>query len=210
MAEAEKVRRIYNKYAARYDSGMGRPWIEALRANVFGRAQGDVLELGIGTGATFAHYPENLASLVGLDISEGMLALARPKATLLSFTVTLQVADFQTLPFPMESFDTVTSSLALCGIPDPTRLFAEIQRVLRPGGRLLALEHIRPANPVLALLTDVAEPLYHRAVGCHLNRRTPDLLRRAGYKVTILSRRFLNAVVTLVAVPPAGDVLPQS
>ncbi|MFL5732749.1 MAG: class I SAM-dependent methyltransferase [Chloroflexia bacterium] len=203
MAEAEKVRRIYNKMAARYDTTAGRPWVDALRADLFERARGNVLELGVGTGATFPHYPANLSSLTGLDISEGMLALARPKAASLPFSVALQVADFQTLPFPDASFDTVTSSLALCGIPDPPRLFTEIRRVLRPAGQLLALEHIRPPNPVAGLLTDISDPIYHPIVGCHLNRRTPDLLRKAGYTVTILNRRFLNAVITLIAVPPA-------
>src|SRR5512133_4213600 len=126
MAEARKVRRIYDKLAPEYDTRENRPWVEALRADLFGRAQGDVLELGVGTGATFAHYPANLASLTALDISEGMLALARSRAASLPFPVTLQVADFPTLPFPAASFDTVTSSQALCGIPDPGRLFAEV------------------------------------------------------------------------------------
>jgi ubiquinone/menaquinone biosynthesis C-methylase UbiE len=85
MAEAEKVRRIYHKRDAQYDASVIRPWVEALRADLFGRARGDVLELGVGTGATFAHYPANVASLTGLDISEGMLALARPKAALTPF-----------------------------------------------------------------------------------------------------------------------------
>ena len=147
MPDAEKVRRIYNRQAARYDSVANRPWVEALRADLFGRARGDVLELGVGTGATFPHYPAGLTSLTGLDISEGMLGKARPRAASLPFLVTLKIADFQTLPFPDASFDTVTSSLALCGIPDPARLFADIRRLLRPGGQLLALEHIPPAQP---------------------------------------------------------------
>jgi ubiquinone/menaquinone biosynthesis C-methylase UbiE len=201
MSEAEKVRRIYDKRAAQYDAVVGSRWMGSLRADLFGRARGDVLELGVGTGVTFAYYPADLTSLTGLDISEGMLALARPKAASLPFPVTLQVADFQTLPFPDAHFDTVTSSLALCGIPDSARLFAEIRRVLRPGGRLLALEHIRPPNPILGIFADIGDPVNQHFVGCHLNRRTPDLLRRAGYKVTILDRRFVNAVVTLMAEP---------
>ena len=201
MAEAAKVRRIYNRWAGQYDTRLDPPWVDALRAELFGQARGDVLELGVGTGATFAHYPADLTSLTGLDISEQMLARAQAKAAGLPFPATLQVADFQTLPFPDARFDTVTSSLALCGIPDPARLFAEIRRVLRPGGRLLALEHIRPPNPILGLLTDLGDPIYHPLVGCRLNRRTPDLLRTAGYTVTILNRRFLNAFVALVAVP---------
>lgn len=205
MAEAEKVRQIYDGRAARYDARMSRPWDAAWRADLFGRARGDVLELRVGSGRTFAHCPASLSSLTGLDISEGMLALARPKAALLPFPVSLQQADFQTLPFPTACFDTVTSSRALCGIPDVGRLFAEIRRVLRPSGCLLAMEHIRPTNPVLGVLTDMGDPFYHHFVGCHLNRRTPDLLRGAGYTVTILNRRFLNAVVSLVAVPPTDD-----
>src|SRR5437588_3290347 len=100
MAEAEKVRRIYDKRAAEYDAVAERPWLDALRAGLFGRARGDVLEVGVGTGATFSHYPAGITSLTALDISEGMLALARPKAAGLPFPVTLQVADFQTVPFP--------------------------------------------------------------------------------------------------------------
>ncbi len=123
MADAPRIRHIYDKQAADYDRRENRSWQEALRADLFGRARGDVLELGVGTGATFTHYPSTLTSLTGLDISEGMLSQARPKATSLPFPVTLQVADFQTLLFADSSFDTVTSSLALCGIPDPRLLF---------------------------------------------------------------------------------------
>jgi ubiquinone/menaquinone biosynthesis C-methylase UbiE len=201
MAEAKRVRQIYDKRAAEYDKRENLGWQEALRAELFQRARGDVLEVGVGTGATFAHYPPDLASLTGLDISEGMLAQARPKAARLPFPVTLQVADFQTLPFPGASFDTVTSSLAFCGIPDPGRLFAEIRRVLRPGGQILALEHIRPPNPILGVVADAGDPIHHHFVGCHLNRRTPEILRQAGFSVAILDRRFMNIGVALVATP---------
>jgi ubiquinone/menaquinone biosynthesis C-methylase UbiE len=201
VAEAERVRRIYDERAAGYDASVNRAWVEDLRAALFERARGDVLELGVGTGATFRHYPRNLTALTGLDISTAMLDIARQKAASLPFPVNLQVADFQTLPFPGASSDTVASSLALCGVPDPAKLFGDIRRVLRPGGQLLALEHIRPPNPLLGVMADIADPLQNRFVGCHLNRRTPDLLRSAGFTVTILNRRFLNAVVSIVAVP---------
>src|SRR5512143_111932 len=105
MAEAEKIRCIYDKRAARYEDGSIPAWVVEFRADLFGRARGDVLELGVGAGATFTHYPSNLASLTGLDISEGMLDLARTKAAALPFPVELKVADFQTLPFPDASFD---------------------------------------------------------------------------------------------------------
>jgi ubiquinone/menaquinone biosynthesis C-methylase UbiE len=204
MAEASKVRRIYDKAAARYDSTTKQRFLEELRAKLLRGAQGDVLELGVGTGATFAHYPGNLTGLAALDISEGMLAEARRKARDLPFPVEFHTVDFQTLPFPDATFDTVVSSLALCGIPHPPRLFAEVRRVLRPGGRLLAVEHIRPPNPVLGLVADLASPVNNFFIGCYLNRRTPDLLRHAGFHVEVIDSRFFGAVVALVATPGAG------
>lgn len=201
MPDAEHVRRIYNKRASQYDAIASRQWVESMRADLFKQARGDVLELGVGTGATFQHYPPDLNSLTGLDISEGMLAIAKQKAAALPFPVTLQIADYQTLPFGGSSFDTVACSLALCGIPDPAQLFAEIKRVLRPDGSLLAIEHIRPPNPFFGILADLLDPLNRHFVGCHLNRRTPDLLRASGYKVSILDRHMLRSMVTLVATP---------
>ena len=204
MGEAERVRRLYDKRAGAYDTVGDHKLLDRMRAGLFARARGAVLELGVGTGATFAHYPRDLTSLTAVDISEGMLARARPKAAGLPFPVEFRALDFQTLPFPAAAFDTVVSSLALCGIPDPAALFAEIRRVLRPGGRLLALEHIRPPNPLLGLAADVADPLNERFVGCHLNRRTPALLRAAGFDVQELDRRMFRALVTLVATPRAA------
>ncbi len=197
MADAEKVRRIYNQEAASYDQRSRGP--EAMRGRLFGRARGEVLEVGVGTGATFAHYPADLHRLTALDISEEMLARAEAKAARLPYPVELRRADFQTLPFADGAFDTVVSSLALCGISDPMLMFAEIKRVLRPHGQLLALEHIRPPNPILGAVTSVLDPLYHQLVGCHLNRPTPTLLQKAGFQVQVLERRMLGGMVALMA-----------
>jgi ubiquinone/menaquinone biosynthesis C-methylase UbiE len=209
MANAEKVRRLYDRRAAQYDERENVRWQETLRSLVFGRARGEVLEVGVGTGATFAYYPRDLAGLTGLDISEEMLAKARAKAGRLPFPVHFKVADFQRLPYPAETFDTVTSSLAFCGVPDPLLLFAEIRRVLRPGGQLLAVEHIRPSNSVLGVLADIGDPLYDRLVGCHLNRRTLDLLRQAGFGVTVLGRAFMGAGVAFAAEPVVRAPSPE-
>ena len=98
MSDAEKVRRIYNKRAAQYDAAVGKRWVAEQRANLFGRARGDVLELGVGSGVTFSYYPPDLSRLTGLDDSEGMLDIARPNAAPTPLPVTLQLAVFQTLP----------------------------------------------------------------------------------------------------------------
>jgi ubiquinone/menaquinone biosynthesis C-methylase UbiE len=200
VAKPERVQAIYDRQAERYDAVAGVGRLETMRANLFGRAHGDALELGVGTGATFAHY-RNLRSLTGLDLSEKMLEKARARTVHLEFPVELRQADFQTLPFADDSFDTVSSSLGLCGIPDPALLFLEIRRVLRPGGRLLALEHIRPPNPVLGIVTDAINPVWDGIVGCHVNRPTLDLLERSGFKLTVIERHLLGALVSVIAEP---------
>lgn len=201
MANAERVQKLYNRAAGGYDAAMRRDVLEELRSRLLAEARGNVLELGVGTGATFAHYPPSLHSLTALDVSGAMLRGAQVKALHLPFPVRLMQRDFQTLPFPGASFDTAVSSLALCGIPGPERLFSELRRVLRPGGQLLALEHVRPPNALLASVADLLDPLFDHVVGCHPNRPTPELLRGAGFRVEEQERRLGGILVALRATP---------
>jgi ubiquinone/menaquinone biosynthesis C-methylase UbiE len=196
MASSERVREIYQRYAANYDASLRSNTLETMRANLFARATGDVLELGIGTGATIKHYA-GISSLTGLDLSEAMISKAREKTSDVAFKTDFHVKDFQTLEFENASFDTVTSSLGLCGISDPERLFLEIRRVLRPGGKLLALEHVRPPNAFLGLLADTINPVWDHFVGCHPNRKTKDLLEQAGFRANVLERRYLGILIAL-------------
>ncbi|OLV17286.1 class I SAM-dependent methyltransferase [Deinococcus marmoris] len=201
MANSERVQHLYDRAAKRYDAVTRQATLNALRARLLSGAFGDVLELGVGTGATFAHYPLSLHSLTALDVSGAMLRGARVKALPLPFPVRLMQRDFQTLPFPEGSFDTAVSSLALCGIPDPQRLFSELRRVLRPGGQLLALEHVRPPNALLASVANLLDPLFDHVVGCHLNRPTSELLHNAGFRVEVRERRLGGILVALKATP---------
>lgn len=201
MAHAAHVRRIYDRVAAGYDgSGIGRLF-DRLRARLLAQAAGDVLELGVGSGATFPFYTGAVRALTAIDVSPRMLDRARERAAGAAFPVTFLEADFQTLPFPDGAFDTVVASLALCGIPDPPALFAETRRVLRPGGALLALEHVRPGFAPLGLALDLLTPVSELAIGCAWNRRTPELLRAAGFDVSVRERRLMGVLVTLVARP---------
>ncbi len=203
MADAERVKHLYNRAPRRYDAATRQQTLDELR-RLLSQARGDVLDLGVGTGATFAHYPEVLRSLTALDVSEGRLHEAHRKALTLPFPVRLVQRDFPRLPFADTAFDTVVSSLALCGIPEPARLFAEIRRVLRPGGQLLALEHVRPPGALRAGLSDRLDPMFDRFVGCHPNRPTPDLLDEAGFQVKLQERRLGGVLVSLAATPSAN------
>jgi ubiquinone/menaquinone biosynthesis C-methylase UbiE len=155
--EVERIRRFYEKSANRYDKQM-RFWDRVLdfaggRRWVCSQAAGDVLEIGMGTGLNLPYYGDDVR-LTGIGFSPTMLELARERAKGLGREPDVRLGDAQALDFSDESFDTVVCTLALCTIPDDRRAVAEARRVLRPGGRLLLLEHVRspllPVAPVSA------------------------------------------------------------
>src|SRR5919112_2070836 len=145
LAETERVRRYYERIAHRYDEYVG--YFERLlvgdgRRWVCSQAVGDVLELAIGTGRNLPYYPSDVR-LTGVDLTPAMIELARQRADALGREVDLRVGDAQALDLPDAQYDTVVAMLALSSIPDERRALAEARRVLRPGGRLLLLEHVR-------------------------------------------------------------------
>lgn len=152
--DTDWVRRSWNRSAGFYDPSMamfdklllgdGRQWVGS-------RSSGDVLEVGIGTGRNLADCPTD-ARVTGIDISPEMLVRARARASELGRSVELSVGDAERLGFPDESFDSVVFSLSLCSIPNDAAAIREAMRVLRPGGRLVVLEHVRsPSRAVRAV-----------------------------------------------------------
>ena len=154
--------------------------INRRRRELLAQARGDVLELGVGTGQTLRLYPPD-CRLTGIDPSQKMLERARHKAQRLGRQVDLRPMSAEALDFPAASFDTVVSSLVFCSVDDPSRALAEARRVLRPGGQLLMIEHIRPHGR-LGHAFDRVDPWFYQQ-SCHLNRRTPDYVREAGFEL---------------------------
>src|SRR5215208_6161316 len=157
-----RLRRIWDRTAERYDRSMDlteRLLFQGGRAWVCGQATGEVLEVAVGTGRNLAFYPVEV-SLTGIDLSPGMLAIARERARQLGLNADLREADTQALPFPDASFDTVVCTLSLCNIPDDRRALAEMKRVLRPGGRLLLLDHVRASSKAWLTAQRVLQPLF--------------------------------------------------
>jgi ubiquinone/menaquinone biosynthesis C-methylase UbiE len=189
--EADRIRRFYERSAGRYDKQM-RFWDRVLdfaggRRWVCSQATGDVLEIGIGTGLNLPYYRDGVR-LTGVEFSSTMLELARERATQLGRDPDLRLGDAQALEFPDESFDTVVCTLALCTIPDDRRAVAEARRVLRPGGRLLLLEHVR--SPLLPIRAGqrLLEPLTLRFEADHLLRDPADYLAEQGFAIEALER----------------------
>lgn len=189
-----------------YDRAIGpleRRVFASARRRLLASARGLVLDIGAGTGANFAQYPDAVERVVAVDPELGMLESARAKGETAAVSVALVAASAEELPFPSASFDTIVATLVLCTIPDPARALDEAVRVLKPDGRALFLEHVRSSSPALGLLMDVATPVQRVvAAGCHLNRRTQSLVTAAGFRVESLSERFRGSLVEIVAAAP--------
>lgn len=154
------------------------------RIELVGEAEGRVLEVGCGNGLNFEHY-RRAETVVALEPQPAMLALARPRADAAPVPVTLMRGVAEALPFPEDSFDTVVASLVLCSVEDPARATREMARVLRPGGAIRYLEHVRSSGTAGAAVQDLIAPVWAFFAGnCHPNRDTLATLKRAGFEAT--------------------------
>jgi len=139
--------------AAIYDRFNGQVEEKALgahRRTLLSSARGRVLDVGAGTGANHVHYPSAIDSVVLLDPGRGMLARAAARPPIPGISVELRVGSAESLPFDDEEFDAVVFTLSLRTVGDPSVALAEAARVMKPGGRLLVLEHVRSRDPRLA------------------------------------------------------------
>jgi ubiquinone/menaquinone biosynthesis C-methylase UbiE len=196
-----KVRRVWDRLAPRYDRAMRlaeRWWFTGGRSWIGSRATGDVLEVAVGTGLNLAHYPPGLR-ITGIDLSPQMLSVARQRAMELGVDVVLREGDAQALPFGDESFDTVVCTLSLCGIPDDRAAIAEMWRVLRPGGRLLLLDHVGSSWWPIWVLQRLVELVSVRTAEEHQTRRPLPLLVEAGFEIVESERLRAGTVERVLA-----------
>jgi ubiquinone/menaquinone biosynthesis C-methylase UbiE len=171
----------YDRMNARAEKGvLGRA-----RHDLLADLSGDVLEIGAGTGANFQHYPD-AAKVIALEPDPHMLKRARAKLDEVGRTnIEVHAGPAELLPFPDASFDAVVSTLVLCTVSDPAKALAEIRRALRPGGRLVFIEHVR-GQGFAGRLQDLIRPIWSwGGAGCQLNRRTADTIRAAGFELSL-------------------------
>lgn len=163
-----------------------------------------MLELAAGTGRNLPFYDPGIR-LTTVELSPEMLAIAKRRAAELGREADLRLGDAQALDFADESFDTVVITLALCTIPDDRQAVREARRVLRPGGRLLALEHVRsPRLPVRAGQR-VLDPLAVRFAADHLLREPLDYLEAEGFQLERVERLKWGIVERVSARKPGRD-----
>lgn len=183
MAPTDDQRARWNRYwdkkSGTYDREMGffdRHLFGDSRQWVCGQATGNVLEVAVGTGLNLGFYPDGI-DLTGIDWSRPMLDLAERRAEDLGRTPTLKQADAHQLPFDESSFDTVVCTFGLCAIPDHTQALREMTRVLRPGGKLILVDHIRSSAAPVRAFQRMLELFTIRLGGEHFLRRPLDHLR---------------------------------
>jgi ubiquinone/menaquinone biosynthesis C-methylase UbiE len=162
-----------------------------MRSSLLAGASGDVLEIGGGTGANLGYYGAAVKSLTVTEPEPPMLKRLQRKAHEQNSQATVLRAPAEDLPFEDATFDTVVSTLVLCGVDDQPRAVRELRRVLRPGGRLIFIEHVRSDDPRTAKRQDRMNPLNRFLVCCDCNRPTLDTIRSTGFDVTELEQTEL-------------------
>lgn len=157
-----------------------------LRRDLISAARGRVLELGAGTGLNLELYPrEGLDSLVLTEPDPHMVKQLRKRVDKDCPGADLVESGAEDLPFENDSFDTVVVTLVLCTVPNPAAALQEIQRVLKPDGQFLFLEHVRSPDPSLAKWQDRLEkPWRFLGDGCHCNRDTEAAIKTAGFELS--------------------------
>jgi len=155
--------------------------IERARTRLVAGLSGRVLEVGVGTGLTLRHYRPGSGPVAGIDVDRTALERAQRRRR---GGTALLAADVHDLPFREGFFDAVVVSLVFCSVRDPGRGLAELRRVLKPGGELRMIEHVRSGRPAVARWQDRVAPGWLRCTGdCHFDRRTQDAVRAAGFVI---------------------------
>jgi SAM-dependent methyltransferase len=203
--ETERIRRIYDRRAATAPPPRRDPNLEWLCR----RAEGETLEIGIGRGRTLPYYPAGV-HLTGIELSGVALGIAERRARELGLEATLRQGDAAVLPYPDDHFETVVFAFVLCTVPDDRRVIAEAVRVLRQGGRLLLVEHVRSPNPLVRLIERWLEPLTVRFQADHLTREPLDSVLAEGLELLTLERSWFGVLERLVARKPEADELAEA
>ncbi len=184
----------------RFMQGSEEACLARWRAELLRELSGAVLEVGAGTGVTLPHYPRTLARLVLCEPDPHMRRRLAEKLAAAGLQAELCDAGAERLPFPDASFDAAVGSLVLCSVRDPRAALAEIARVLKPGGRLVFLEHVAAdGKPERLKWQRRIEPVWKRLMdNCHLTRRTEAAIRDAGFTLERIQRESIRKALPIV------------
>src|ERR1051325_7319945 len=200
-------------FAATYDR-MSRKseeaGLRAMRQRLLADASGRVIEIGAGTGVNIPLYDGSIESLVVTEPEPAMLRRLQRTVRGRAPAARVRRAPAEDLPFEDDSFDTVVSTLVLCGVEDQARALREARRVLRSGGRLLFLEHVRSDDPGFARFQDRINRLNRLFAGCDCNRPTLAAIEASGFGVSRLQRTTMPKAPKFVRPLIVGSATPRA
>jgi ubiquinone/menaquinone biosynthesis C-methylase UbiE len=173
-------------------------WRKLLWDQVRGK---NILEIGVGTGKNIPYYPSDI-KISAIDLSENMLEKAIRQADDLSRKVDFQQMDVESLTFSDNFFDTALATFVFCSVPDPVNGLKELGRVVKPGGDIWLLEHVRVNRPIIGTLMDLFNPIIVRMMGANINRQTVENVEIAGLKI-IRVTDLQGKLVRLIQATPA-------
>jgi ubiquinone/menaquinone biosynthesis C-methylase UbiE len=198
-------------FAATYDRSLKateEAGLRQMRRELLARAGGRVLELGAGTGVNLALYPDGVEDLTLVEPDPHMAKRLRAKLAGSGRVASVAEAPAERLPFADASFDSVVATLVLCTVPDPVATLAEAARLLRPGGRLLFVEHVRAEEPGLARWQDRLEkPWRFLGDGCHCNRDTVATIAASPLQMEDVERGRLPKAPPIVTPLARGSAI---
>ena len=199
--DTQATRRRYNRIAPIYDlmkviveQVAYSQWRESLWSHVAGR---EVLEVGVGTGKNLRYYPDNVR-VTAVDFSRRMMERAVRRARTTVDETRFLRTDAQHMAFADGTFDAAVTTFVFCSVPDPVLGLREIKRVVRRGGKVLLLEHVRINAPIIGPVMDLLDPVSVRIMGPHIARRTVQNVRKSGLVVDHVEELTLGALVKLI------------
>lgn len=197
------TRARYNRAARFYDivDALSDGVFQAGRQKLWRCAQGEILEVGVGTGKNFPYYPPK-ARVIAIDFAERMLARAQERARALGTHVVLKEGDAQHLPFADNIFDTAVETCVFCSVPDPIQGLRELNRVVKPDGKILLLEHGRINQPIIGRIMDWVNPFVVRLWGANINRRTLENVKKAGLEIESVENMDAMGMVKFIVARP--------
>jgi SAM-dependent methyltransferase len=181
----------HRRFAALYDRATRneRRMMRSLRREVVPRVHGRVLEIGVGTGANWAYLPSGI-DYIGVEPDPYMMERARRNASEQGLALDLREGDVRGLPFEDASFDSALATLVFCSVPDAIDGLREVHRVLRPGGELWFIEHVRQGHAALAGLQSALRPATrYFCGGCEWDHDTLSDMEAAGFVAADVRRR---------------------